>query len=177
MQSWGTWVLSSGVVVYQIAMYIQTGSIRTQCHIRERPVRVSDRSSPVGSLSATLKRTKNILDNVAVIQYAKLPHMTWSFQVTVCICLSALHMEKWLIGKRLWACLEAYLAVCILHPALTQKIDISDSRVAIWYVERHHTTCSFRVMSVRIHKILYQKVVCTLFAFITRQSYLTHSFN
>ena len=34
------------------------------------------------------------------------------------------------------ACLEAQLAIRILHPALTKKIAISDSKVVIQYVER-----------------------------------------
>ena len=46
------------------------------------------------------------------------------------------------------ACLEACLAIRILHPVLTQKIDISDSRAVIGYAERQHTTCSFRYTSV-----------------------------
>ena len=36
--------------------------------------------------------------NIALVQYAKLPHMTGSFQV---ICLSPLYTQKWLIEKRL----------------------------------------------------------------------------
>ena len=55
--------------------------------------------------------------------------------------------------------LEAYLAISILHPPLTQKIDISDSRAVIGYVEHQHTICSFRVTSVRTHKMVYRKVV------------------
>ena len=39
--------------------------------------------------------------------------------------------------------LVVYLAISIFHPPLTQKIDISDSRAVIQYLERQHTTCSF----------------------------------
>ena len=51
-----------------------------------------------------------------------------------------------------------YLAIHILHPAPTQKIDHSDSRAVSGYVERQHTTCSFRVTSISMHKMLYRKV-------------------
>ena len=47
----------------------------------------------------------------------------------------------------------------ILHPALTEKIDMSDSRAVIGYVECQHTTSGFRVKSVSTHKMLYRKVV------------------
>ena len=46
----------------------------------------------------------------------------------------------------------------ISHPTLTQKIDISDSRAVIQYVERPYTTCSFK-LGVNTHKMLYQKVI------------------
>ena len=61
------------------------------------------------------------------------------------------------------ACLEAYLAIRISHSALTQKIDISDGRVVIGYVDRQHTTYSFEVTSVSTHKMLHRKVVAFLF--------------
>ena len=47
----------------------------------------------------------------------------------------------------------------ILHLALTQKIDISDIKAVVGYVERLHTTCSFQVTSVSIHEMLYWKVL------------------
>ena len=56
-------------------------------------------------------------------------------------------------------CLEAYLSIRILHTALTQENDISDSRAVIEYAERYHTTCSFRVTSVSLHNMLSRKVV------------------
>ena len=37
-----------------------------------------------------------------------------------------------------------------------QKIDISDSRAVIQYVEHLHMTCSFRVTSESTHKMSYQ---------------------
>ena len=37
---------------------------------------------------------------MAVVGYAKCPHMTSSFQVT-CMCLSTVHRQQWPIGKRL----------------------------------------------------------------------------
>ena len=39
------------------------------------------------------------------------------------------------------------------HPALTQRIDISDSKAVIQYVECLYTTCSFQVTSVGMHKM------------------------
>ena len=48
------------------------------------------------------------------------------------------------------AYLETQLAIRISHPALTQKIDISDSRAVIQYVERLHTTCSFQLYSMQL---------------------------
>ena len=56
------------------------------------------------------------------------------------------------------ACSEAYLAIRIFHPALTQKIGNSGSRAVIGYVERQHTPCSFRVTSISMHKMLHRKV-------------------
>ena len=51
--------------------------------------------------------------------------------------------------------LEAYLTISMLHPPLAQKIDISNSGAVIQYVERLHTSCSFRVTSVSTHKMVY----------------------
>ena len=45
--------------------------------------------------------------------------------------------------KDIVMCLEAYFATGILHPALIQKIDMSDSRAVIQYPEGQHITCSF----------------------------------
>ena len=56
------------------------------------------------------------------------------------------------------ACLEVYLAIRVLHPALSHKTDISDSTAVIGYVECQHTTCSFQVTSISMHKMLYRKV-------------------
>ena len=52
-----------------------------------------------------------------------------------------------------------YLTIHILQLALTQKIDISDGRAIIQYVECQHTTCSFRDTSVSTRKMLYRKLV------------------
>ena len=68
-------------------------------------------------------------------------------------------MQKGLSERDCNACLEVQLSICNLHPALTQKIDISKSTAVIQYVERLHMTGSFRVMSVNTHRMLYQKVV------------------
>ena len=57
------------------------------------------------------------------------------------------------------ACLEAYIAIRILHPTPNQNIDMSDSRAVIGYVERRHTTCSFRVTTVSTHEMVDGKVV------------------
>ena len=57
------------------------------------------------------------------------------------------------------ACLEPKLANRISHPALTQEINISNSRPVIQYEERLYATCSFRVMSVGTRKMSYQKEV------------------
>ena len=46
---------------------------------------------------------------------------------------------------------------CQLCVALNQKIDFSDSRAVIRYVEHPCTFCSFRVMRVSIHKMVCQK--------------------
>ena len=75
------------------------------------------------------------------------------------IRLIALYAQKWPTERDCHACLEGYLAIRTLHPALTQKIDISDSRVVIGFVECQYTTCSFRVTSVSTHKILDRKEV------------------
>ena len=52
----------------------------------------------------------------------------------------------------------AYRKETMLHPPLTQKIDISDSRAVIYYLECQHTTSMFRVTSVSTHKMMYRKV-------------------
>ena len=74
------------------------------------------------------------------------------------MCLSALYIQNGLAQRDCDECLEEYLAICIWHPAITQKIDNSDSKGVIGYVERQLTTCSFRVTSISTHKILYRKV-------------------
>ena len=106
--------------------------------------------------SATQNHTKNFSDNIAVVQCGKLSHMTWSFQVIICVlhCIR----KNGLSQRDCDACLETHLAIRILHPAVTQKIDISDSRAVIAYVEHQHTTCSFRVTSLSTHKMLYLNV-------------------
>ena len=93
-------------------------------------------------------------DNLAVVSYAKLPHMTLSFQGIHTVCLL-----KGLLETDCDTFSEAYLAIGILHPAVIQKIDISDSRAVIGYVEGLHTTGSFPLRSVSTHKMLYRKVV------------------
>ena len=45
---------------------------------------------------------------------------------------------------------------------LTQKIDVSDSRVVIRLLEHQHTPCSFQVTCVNTHKIVYVKEVAFL---------------
>ena len=75
------------------------------------------------------------------------------------ICLIALYTQNGLSERDNDACLETYLTIRILHLALTVKIDISDSRAVIRYVERQNATCTFRVTSVSMHKMLYRKVV------------------
>ena len=61
--------------------------------------------------------------------------------------------------ERDWdACLEAYLAISILHSAITQKIDNSDSTAVTGYVEYLTTTCSFLVTRISMHKMLYRKL-------------------
>ena len=47
--------------------------------------------------------------------------------------------------------LEAYLAISILHPPLTQKTDISDSRSVIRYLQRQHTMAVHREGSKGAH--------------------------
>ena len=48
-----------------------------------------------------------------------------------------------------------------MHPALTRKIDISDSGAVIGYVEYPHMICTLQVMRVSMHKMLYGKEVVT----------------
>ena len=48
----------------------------------------------------------------------------------------------------------------ISHSALTQKIDISDSKAVIRYVERPYPTSSFRVTSVSAHKTVVPECGC-----------------
>ena len=64
----------------------------------------------------------------------------------------------------------------MLHPALTQKIDIFNSRAVIRYVEHAHTTCSLGVMSVSIHKMSYWKVVATCRLYLTYSSNQENSY-
>ena len=141
-------------------MYIQACSICIQCSmvVWENDQCVSWAIALQQISSATLNHTKNVSNNVSVIQYAERPHITWSFQV---MCLSALYTQKIASRKetvmRVWR--HNSPLIYISHPALTQKIDISDSRAAIWYVEHPHTTCNFRVASVSMHKMSHRKVV------------------
>ena len=59
------------------------------------------------------------------------------------MCLSTLYVQNGLSERDWDECFEAYLTIHILNPALTQKIDNSDRRAVIGYVERQHTTTSF----------------------------------
>ena len=87
-------------------------------------------------------------------------------------------MQKWLIRKRLRCVFggvprHSYL----VFSSNTKKIDISDSKAVIQYVECQHMTCSFRVTIVSTHKILYQKQLCSVFGLISRQLYLAYRSN
>ena len=78
------------------------------------------------NLSYKSKPHKNVSDNRAVVQFAECPYTCMTYNVLVmCVC-----MHKWVIGKKLlhvWS----HNTSRILHPALTQKIDISESRSVI----------------------------------------------
>ena len=50
------------------------------------------------------------------------------------------------------------LTASIWYAVLTQRINISDSRAVAGYAECPFTTCTFRVMHVSMHKMVYQKV-------------------
>ena len=76
--------------------------------------------------------------------------------------------------------LETLLAIRISHPALTKKMDISNSGAVNSCVESPHTTGSFRVTSVSTHKTWYRKVVAMrvsshISPIISHRSYLASS--
>ena len=83
----------------------------------------------------------NISDSRAVLRYAERPYTTCSFRVM------RVSTQYGLSERDCDVCLEPYLTIRISHPALEQKIEISDSRAVVRYVQRPYTTCSFRVMS------------------------------
>ena len=66
------------------------------------------------------------------------------------------HAKNGLLERDCDAHLEAYLTINILHSPLTEKIDISDSRAVIRYLERQRTTCTFQlqVTSASTHKVV-----------------------
>ena len=84
-------------------------------------------SSPVGFLMQLHKPHKE-----AAILYVERPYTTCSFQV---VCFKYAYNVG--LKRDCNVCLEPSLAGCILHVALTQKIDISDSRAVVRYVQPH----------------------------------------
>ena len=102
-------------------------------------------------------------ETVAVVQYAKLPRATYdqkfsSYKSVYVHCIS----KNGLSERDCDAHVEAYLTISIFDASLKQDVDISDSRAAIQYLERQHTTCSFRVTSVSTHKMVSRKLVAFL---------------
>ena len=68
--------------------------------------------------------------------------MDYIIDITTCMHKMLYQKE---IAIRVWrcnTCLEVQLTIRMSHPALTQKIDIIDSRAVTGYVERPHMTCS-----------------------------------
>ena len=101
--------------------------------------------------------------------------MIESFQL---ICLSTVNCirKSGLSEKDCDAHLDAYLAISIFHPALTPKIDISDCRAVIRYLDRQDTSYSFRVTSVFVRtEWCIGKWLHPMFVFITCRSYLAYT--
>ena len=128
------WVLLSCIVAHQITMDVRACSVLTQCCIRELLMRVWGRSYPVESLIQlqTTQRMSPVVEQLLDIQNVHIWPEFSSLRIST---------HKWLIEKntamRVWRHKSANR---ISHLALTQKIDISDSRAVIQYVKRPYTT-------------------------------------
>ena len=102
-------------------------------------------------LSCNSKPHEEVYDSIALFRYVECPYDLYSFKLCVWVCINGVSETD------CDACLEPWLTSCISHTALTQKMDIFDSRTVVWYIECLYMTYSFQVMHVSVYKMAYWK--------------------
>ena len=110
----------------------------------------------IRTLHPGLPQKMHISNSKAVIRYVEHPSTTCSFRGKTV----STHKMYWKVIAML-VYIHNSAIISYTCTALTQNIDIFDSRVDFQSAQRPYTTCSFRVMDVSKHKTAYQKETAT----------------